>query len=200
MGLIFSIQQAQTSFPLFDNHTLSHWQSDHPSLWKVKDSCIVADSLHSILPHNEFLVYSERTFTNFILDLDFKITCTKGTLNAGIQFHSQRIPNHHEMIGYQADIGNPNYWGALYDESRRKKILSTPTPDLIKKTIKPEDWNHYQIHVNQGHIRLYLNHTLMSEYHELDSTIPQTGYIALQIHGKAAQKVYYKNIIIQCLP
>ena len=30
------------------------------------------------------------------------------------------------MIGYQADLGE-KYYGALYDESRRNKILARPT-------------------------------------------------------------------------
>ncbi len=46
--------------------------------------------------------------------------------NAGIQFRSQRIPNHHEVIGYQCDMGemgNRSIWGSIYDESRRKKFI-----------------------------------------------------------------------------
>ena len=39
-----------------------------------------------------------------------------------MQFRTKRIPKHHEVIGYQADIGQ-GYWGALYDESRRNKVL-----------------------------------------------------------------------------
>ena len=49
-----------------------------------------------------------------------------------------------EMIGYQADMGQ-NYWGCLYDESRRKKVLTGPTPEVIQKTVKQEDWNDYRI-------------------------------------------------------
>ena len=41
--------------------------------------------------------------------------------NSGVQFRSVRVPGT-EMSGYQADIGE-NYWGCLYDESRRNRVL-----------------------------------------------------------------------------
>ncbi|MEJ7708941.1 MAG: hypothetical protein WKF84_03590 [Pyrinomonadaceae bacterium] len=42
-----------------------------------------------------------------------------------MQFRSQRIPNNHEVIGYQADLGD-GWWGSLYDESRRNKTSPNP--------------------------------------------------------------------------
>jgi hypothetical protein len=56
----------------------------------------------------------------------FKLVGTEGFVNGGVQFRSQRVPNHFEVSGYQADLGE-GYWGALYDESRRNKVLVMPT-------------------------------------------------------------------------
>ena len=43
------------------------------------------------------------------------------------------IPDHHEVIGYQADMGG-KYWGALYDESRRRKVLAGPDLEEVMKS------------------------------------------------------------------
>src|SRR6185437_15742761 len=101
---------------LFDGKDLSGWQGDE-KLWKVQDGMIVGDSAG--LNHNEFLC-TKKSFTNFELRLEFKID--KGVGNSGVQFRTKRLPNSTEVSGYQADLGE-NYWGCLYDESRRNKIL-----------------------------------------------------------------------------
>ena len=58
----------------------------------------------------------------------FRLVGGKG--NSGVQFRSVRIPGH-EMSGYQADIGQ-NYWGCLYDESRRNKVLVQASPKALE--------------------------------------------------------------------
>ncbi len=54
------------------------------------------------MPRNEFLC-TKKTYGNFELRLEAKLV-GKGD-NAGIQFRTRRIPNHHEVSGYQADMG-----------------------------------------------------------------------------------------------
>ena len=115
------------------------------------------------------------------------------------KFRTKRIPKHHEVIGYQADIGQ-HYWGALYDESRRSKVLAGPTKEVIEKIVKHDDWNEYVIRCEGPRIRLWLNGTLTVDYTEKDEKIDRTGIIGLQIHGGAKAKVYYKDIPIEELP
>ena len=70
---------------------------------------------------NSFLA-TEKEYGDFELRLKAKLV-GKGE-NAGVQFRSQRIPKHFEVIGYQCDMGSANgksIWGALYDESRRNQ-------------------------------------------------------------------------------
>src|SRR5690606_15437621 len=98
-------------------------------------------SLTQTVPRNEFLA-TTRSYTNFVLRLKIKLTGTEGFVNSGIQIRSERIPNHHEMIGYQADAGE-GWWGAIYDESRRNKVLAKPDDEVVKKAVKPQDWNDY---------------------------------------------------------
>jgi hypothetical protein len=90
-----------------------------------------------------------------------------------------------------------DYWGALYDESRRNKVLAKPDPKVIDKLIKLDDWNEYVIRCEGPRVRLWLNGTLTVDYTERDEKIDRTGIIGLQIHGGAKAKAYYKSVVIE---
>lgn len=183
---------------LFDGKTLMGWEGDTEKTWKVEDGAIVGGSLETTVPRNEFLC-TTKSFGDFELKVTFKLLGDKDKANAGIQFRTKRIPKHHEVIGYQADVGQ-DYWGALYDESRRNKVLVKPAKEVIEKLVKFEDWNDYVIRCEGPHIRLWLNGTLTVDYTEEDDKIERTGIIGLQIHGGAKAKAFYKNITIEELP
>src|SRR5215212_7421980 len=106
---------------LFDGKTFKGWEGDTNKTFRIEDGAIVAGTMEAKIPRNEFLC-TTRNYTNFVLRLKFKLV-GKGA-NAGVQFRTKRIPNHHEVSGYQADMGDPSWWGCLYDESRRNKILA----------------------------------------------------------------------------
>jgi hypothetical protein len=183
---------------LFDGKSLAGWEGDTEKTWKVEDGAIVGGSLDAVVPRNEFLC-TTGTYEDFELKVTFKLTGDKAKANAGIQFRTKRIPKHHEVSGYQADIGQ-DYWGALYDETRRNKVLARPAQDVIEKLVKHEDWNEYVIRAEGPRIRLWLNGTLTVDYTEEDEGIEKRGIIGLQIHGGASAKVYYRNITIEELP
>jgi hypothetical protein len=183
---------------LFNGKDFTGWEGDTEKTWKVEDGAIVGGSLETTVPRNEFLC-TTKTYENFELKVAFKLTGDKAKANAGIQFRTKRIPNHHEVSGYQADAGQ-DYWGALYDESRRNKVLVKPAKDVIEKLVKYDDWNEYVIRCEGPHIRLWLNGKLTVDYTEEDEKIEKSGIIGLQIHGGAKAKVYYKNITIEELP
>jgi hypothetical protein len=184
--------------PLFDGKSFDGWEGDLKTTWKIEDGMITAGSLDALVPHNEFLC-TTKTYENFELKAKFKIVGDPAKANAGIQFRTKRIPNHFEVSGYQADIGQ-DYWGALYDESRRKKVLAKPAKEIIEKLIKSEDWNEYTIRCEGPRVRLWLNGTLTVDYTEMDENIDRRGVIALQIHGGCKSKVFYKEIRIDELP
>jgi hypothetical protein len=184
--------------PLFDGKSLQGWEGDTEKTWKVEDGAIVGGSLETTVPRNEFLC-TTKAYENFELKVTFKLTGDKAKANAGVQFRTKRIPKHHEVSGYQADVGQ-DYWGALYDESRRNKVLAGPKKDVIQKIVKFDDWNEYVIRAEGPRIRLWLNGTLTVDYTETDEKIEKSGIIGLQIHGGAKAKAYYKNITIEELP
>ncbi len=161
---------------------------------------IIAGSLKRPVPRNEFLA-TTKEYQNFELRLEAKIV-GEGD-NAGIQFRTARIPNHHEVSGYQADMGiawKRSVWGALYDESRRKKMLAEPTAEVSAKAYRPGDWNAFRIRCEGNKIQIWLNDIQTVDYTEADSSIAQTGIIALQIHSGPAAEAHYRKIRIMELP
>ena len=100
------------------------------------------------------------------------------------------------MIGYQADLGQ-NYWGALYDESRRNKILLAPDKDKLAKVLKRDDWNSYRILCEGRRIQLWINDFQTVDYTEDDEKIEQSGLIAVQIHGGGPGEAHYRNLRIR---
>ncbi|MDY3557012.1 DUF1080 domain-containing protein [Gemmata sp. JC717] len=201
-ALLLAISTAATAadkpVALFNGKDFTGWEGDTEKTWKVEDGAITAGSLDTVVPRNEFLC-TTKSYEDFELKVTFKLTGDKAKANAGVQFRTKRIPKHHEVIGYQADVGQ-DYWGALYDESRRNKILAKPAKDVIEKLVKHDDWNEYVVRCEGPRIKLWLNGTLTVDYTEEDAKIERTGVIALQIHGGAKAKVYYKNITIEELP
>ena len=183
--------------PLFDGKTFEGWEGDTNKTFKIVDGAIVGGTLEEKIPRNEFLC-TTRTYTNFVLKLKFKLV-GEGA-NAGIQFRTKRIPNHHEVIGYQADMGDPAWWGCLYDESRRNKILAKSDTELVNKILRRGGWNEYTIHAEGKRIRLGINGVQTVDYTEADPNIDESGVIAVQIHSGPPSEAWYKDITIQELP
>ncbi len=179
---------------LSDGSSFKGWNGD-TDVFRVDQKAIVGGQLQEKIPHNYFLSY-EKEFDDFELRLQFKLVGDK--TNAGIQIRSQRIPHHHEMIGYQADLGQ-NYWGALYDESRRRKVLARPDPAELNKVLKKDDWNDYRIRCEGPRIQLWINELQTVDYTETDPDIPLSGKIAVQIHGGPPGEAWYRNIRIKTL-
>ena len=179
---------------LFDGKTFAGWDGDTKKTWRIEDGCIVGGSLETTVPRNEFLC-TTKTFGDFELKVKFKLLGDRKGANAGVQFRTKRIPKHHEVSGYQADVGQ-GYWGALYDESRRNKVLAAPDAKLLEKLVKHDDWNEYVIRAEGPRIQLFLNGTKTVDFTEKDDKIERTGIIGLQIHGGAKAKVLYKDITI----
>src|SRR5438270_3958009 len=141
--LSLSPAAAEKAMPLFDGKTFTGWEGDTKKTWRIEDGAIVGGSLDAKVPRNEFLC-TTKSFGDFELKVKFKLLGDRKTANAGVQFRTRRIPKHHEVSGYQADVGQ-GYWGALYDESRRNKVLARPDGKVLAKPGKHDDWNEYTI-------------------------------------------------------
>jgi hypothetical protein len=193
--LALPIAAAEPEFEsLFDGHSLEGWEGNSKN-FRVEDGAIVGGSLKEPIARNEFLC-TTREFGDFELRLQFKVL-GEGA-NAGVQIRSRRIPNHHEVKGYQADLGD-GWWGSLYDESRRNKILSAADPAIVRRVLKRNDWNDYSIRCQGRRIQLSINGQQTVDYTEADEGIDQTGLVGLQIHGGKPSEAWYKDIRIKKL-
>jgi predicted esterase len=185
--------------PIFNGKDLSGWNG-RSDVWKVENGVLIAETPG--LKQNEFLA-TDKTYHDFVLRASFHLV--KGECNSGVQFRSVRIPNNSEMIGYQADLGD-GYWGCLYDESRRNKVLmgprgDTPAAKRLNAALKRDGWNDYMVRAMDDRISLSINGVTTVDYREMDPKIARDGVIGLQIHAdRKPVRVEFKNLFIQELP
>ena len=180
--------------PIFDGESFTGWEGNL-DVFRIDDGAIVGGSLTQRVEHNDFLCTTE-TYGDFELHLEVKLLGEQA--NAGIQFRSQRVPNHHEVSGYQADMGQ-QYWGCLYDESRRNKVLVGIAKEKATEIVRAGDWNDYVIRCEGDRVQLFLNGVQTVDYTEPDEAIARIGVIALQIHGGPPSEAWYRNIRIKKL-
>jgi hypothetical protein len=177
---------------LFDGKTFKGWEGNR-DVFRIEDGAIVGGSLERPTAHNDFLC-TEKKYGDFELRLKFKLV-GKDT-NAGVQFRSKRIPDNFEVYGYQADLGQ-GYWGCLYDESRRRRVLASPDAKELDKILKRGDWNEYVVRAQGKHIQLWINGHQTVDYTEKEPEIAERGIIGLQIHAGPPGEAWYKEITIK---
>lgn len=177
--------------PLFNGRNLDDFIVDTPGLWRVERGGTIV-GVSPGLKYNDFL-RTRREYSDFILKAAFRMVDSTGKGNSGIQFRSKPMPDSHEVIGYQADIGQ-DYWGCLYDESRRKKVLAGPKPEQLK--IDRQGWNRYVITAQGPRITLELNGVKTVDYTETESGIEGSGFVALQLHRGPPLEMHFKDLTI----
>ena len=195
---------------LFDGTTFDGWKGNMKH-FRIEDGAIVAGTMKAKIPNNEFLTF-EKEFGDFELRLKAKLVGKGG--NAGIQIRSRRPTKEelttddkkkklpaHEMVGYQVDMGKAwekVWWGKLYDESRRRKVLGGPyDEEQLEKLTKMNEWNDYRVWVQGDRIKIWLNGVQTVDYVEKEKGIAKKGLIGLQIHGGPPSEASYKDIRIK---
>ncbi len=181
---------------IFDGISLAGWEGN-AHFFRVEDGAIVAGSLKEKIPNNEFLC-TEKKYGDFELKLEVRLI-GEGN-NAGVQFRSERVPNDPEVSGYQADVGaawDRPVWGALYDESRRRKMLAEGDAKSVVKWVKEGDWNELRVVAKGNQIQLFLNGHPTVNYTEQEQGIARSGIIGLQIHSGPPTEAWYRNIRIR---
>ncbi|MFM7242535.1 MAG: PVC-type heme-binding CxxCH protein [Opitutia bacterium] len=195
LGLALVATAAPVS--LFDGKTLDGWEGD-PAWWRVEAGEIRGGSTTKNVPHNFFLA-TNKSYQNFELRVKLRLTGT-GFVNSGVQIRSVRVPNNTEMAGYQVDFG-PGWYGKLYDESRRNKVIAdSADPKAVQAAVKEGDWNEYRIRAEGRRLRSWINGVPALDYTEADATIATDGRIGLQIHSGGKAVIQAKDIEIEELP
>lgn len=186
------LDKANGFVPIFDGKTFAGWEGNL-DVFRLQDGAIVGGSLDREVARNEFLC-TTKEYSDF--ELRLRVRLLGKDANAGIQIRSRRIPDHHEMIGYQADMGQ-HYWGCLYDESRRRKVIAQVNRQELDKVLRLGNWNDYVIRCSGKRVQLWINGYQTVDYTEPDDTIEQRGIIGLQIHHGPPSEAWYKNIRIK---
>ena len=184
--------------PLFDGKTFDGWEGDL-KVFRIEEGTIIGGTMKEKIPRNEFLC-TKQEYGDFELRLQAKLAGDGA--NAGVQFRTKRISNHHEVIGYQCDMGHMegrSIWGSLYDESRRKKFLSHGDKEKVEKAFKPGDWNDFVVRCEGARVQIWLNGVQTIDYQESDEAIVPNGVIAVQIHAGPPSEASYRNIRIKSL-
>ena len=198
-GFFIMPANAQDTVSLFDGKTLSGWNTEEPEIWRVEDGMLTGGELDTMIQANTFLVTND-TYQNFELTLKVKLLGTEGFVNSGFQIRSMPVDGNGEMSGYQVDAGDL-WWGLLYDESRRNKVVGK-SADMygVDTAVKRGQWNEYRIIADGRRIRSWINGVPALDYLEADEGIPQDGHIGIQVHSGGKTIVNVKDISITELP
>lgn len=175
---------------------LNDWKAVKPAnqhFWSVTDSTITGGDGKQNMPTNTYL-HSAKTYKDFELRCLFRITGNHdlGLINSGIQYRSVLEDN--KIVGYQADIGK-GYWGDIYDEHRRAKLIDGDL-NVLKQLLNEDGWNSYIVRCKADIHELYINGVKTTEYKEMDKDITSEGVIAIQLHSGGNAKIEVKNITI----
>jgi hypothetical protein len=192
-------QKVDSTYSLFDGNSLNDWKTvntDNSKYWKVTDGVIVGGDGETKVPSNTYL-HTTQTFEDFELRFLFRISGDhdQGLINSGVQYRSVLEGN--KIVGYQADIGK-GYWGDIYDEHRRAKLVGGNL-NILKHILNEEGWNSYIVRCKGNKHELYINGVKVSEYVEKDPDIPSKGVIGFQLHSGGNAKVEFKYITITIL-
>lgn len=140
--------------------------------------------------------YSEREFSDFVLELDFK--CTDAETNSGVFVRVPGEPTSDDYIHHSFEIQindageGIHRTGAVYDAEAPTELASKP----------PGEWNHYKITFVGKHIEVELNGKKVVDWEaeprgKVKDFAP-TGYIGLQNHDDRSP-VYFRNIYAKAL-
>jgi hypothetical protein len=177
---------ADTPNTFFNGQDLTGWDG-LMQYWSVKDGAIVGATPQG-LKFNTFLC-SKRPYGNF--ELKFQVRLKGATANSGVQIRSGVFDlTRYAVLGPQCDMGQI-YWGSLYGEHFGGMMKQAP-PELVKKVLKPEDFNDYYIRCVGQHVTIKLNGetTVDDDFKQM----PDVGLIAFQLHAGGPMEVTFRNI------
>jgi hypothetical protein len=176
------------SAAFFNGKDLTGW-GGLPELWSVKEGTIVGATPADGGKFNTFLC-SKKTYKDFELTFKVKLTGKGWDGNSGVQIRSEIINKDKFVVkGPQCDMGG-QYWGSLYGE-QFGGMMKAADAKLVKKVLKPTDFNDYYIKCVDKHVTIKLNGETTVD--EDFAKLPDEGIIALQLHAGNSMEVVFKD-------
>jgi hypothetical protein len=182
------VPKADDKDSFFNGKDLTGWEG-LKEYWNVKDKAIVGATPDG-LKFNTFLC-SKKKYKDFELKFQVKLTGKGWPGNSGVQIRSEVFKQDELAVkGPQCDMGEI-YWGSLYGEHFGGMMKQAPE-DVVKKVLKPDDFNDYYIKCVGKHVTIKLNGetTIDDDFEKL----PDEGIIAWQLHAGAPMEVIFKHI------
>jgi hypothetical protein len=170
---------------IFDGKTLNGWKMAGDGEFVVAESDASLQSEGGM----GLLWYSEKTYKNFILKLDWKISDEGDNSGVFVRFPDpDDDPNIAVREGYEVQIDNRagdriHHTGAIYDFAAPSKIVSKP----------PGQWNTMEIQTLGQSYTVTINGHKVTEFTGSRMT---EGHIGLQAHDDKS-KVSFRNIMIK---
>ena len=172
---------------LFNGKDLTGWTIHGTEKWYVENGELVCESG----PDKQYgYLSTDKTYKNFILNVKFKLEANG---NSGVFIRSGIEGT--KISGWQVEVApKGSSTGGIYESYGRGWLIK---PDAkAEESLKPDDWNHMRIKVQDDKVTTWLNGREMVEIK--DQKIGEgNGFIALQIHDGGGIKVRWKDIMIK---
>jgi hypothetical protein len=169
---------------LFDGRSVAGWKAFLPGgdpavNWTVRDGVLVCGGSPA------GYIATEKSYTNFVLELDWRFDPAKGEGNSGVLLRVQEKDEvwpksmeaqlHSKNAG---DIWNIGDFPAKADASRTNGRHTAKAHPTNEKPLG--EWNRYRIVLDGGRLQLFVNGLLQNEASDV-AELP--GRIALQSEG-----------------
>jgi hypothetical protein len=178
--------RADSDAGFFNGKDLDGWEG-LTKYWSVKDGALVGYTPEDP-KHNTFLC-SKKKYSDF--ELKFKVRLKDGVGNSGVQIRSKvEDAEKYIVAGPQCDIGQA-FWGSLYGERFGGMMKQSPG-ELVRKAVKPSDFNDYYIKCVGKHVTIKINDETMVDGDF--AKMPDEGIIAWQLHQGPSMEVTFKDI------
>ncbi len=177
---------AENAKDFFNGKDLTGWDGD-PAVWKVEDGMIVGRASGLKRPAYLRSHYSAGDFR-----LSFKVKLSPDASQAAVRFRCEPLPDG-ILKGPEAVLG-AGAWGKLADGNGH--VLSGGKSDAA--SIRPGEWNDYEIVAVGNRLRTYLNGKLCTD--QDDPAAPRRGLLALALPAGGPVEIRFKDLRLEVNP
>jgi len=196
--ILFYSCTLNTQVQLFDGKTLEGWKVlGGKAEFKAENGMIVGTTVANT--GNSFLT-TDKSYSDFILELDFKIEDTANNSGIMVRSHYDNSGNG-KVYGRQVEIDpSSRKWSAgIYDEQRRGWLYPLTLNTGAQNAFIPDAFNHIKIECIGNETKTWLNNKPVAY---VVDTIDNDGFIGLQVHAvndeaHAGKKVFFRNITLK---